>query len=74
MRRSLAELVDKLMAIRKDWTIQDYKEAYDDGEWDVIPDTVPECLEKMEEHIYWRYDMDYIQECIENEKQLLIFK
>jgi len=60
-------MIDQLLKIRKDWTIQDFKDAYAD-EWDEIPETLKECHERMEEYIHHTYDEDYIQECIENEK------
>jgi hypothetical protein len=60
------KLVSELMSIRKDWTIQDFKDAYED-EWDFIPNTLEECHKKMEEYVYHTYDSDYIQECIDNE-------
>jgi hypothetical protein len=60
------DLVNKLMSTRKDWTIQDFKDAYED-EWDEIPSTLKECHEKMEEYINNTYEYSYIQECIDNE-------
>jgi hypothetical protein len=69
MKIDRAKLTSELMGIRKDWVLLDFQEAYGDGEWDVIPETIQECMEKMEEHIYWTYDIFYIRECIENEKK-----
>ena len=63
------ELVNELMEIRKAWTLPDFKEAYGDGEWDVIPESIQECRDQMENHIFHTYDPEYIQECIENEKK-----
>ena len=64
---SHANLVSKLMEIRKGWTMQDFKDAYGDGEWFEIPETLEECREQMEDYIHNTYDTDYIKECIEDE-------
>ena len=69
--------VAELMEIRKDWTIADYKE------WETgvaIPyenrvgvafnvKTLPEWRSLMEEVLYHEYDINYIQECIDNESE-----
>lgn len=61
--------VQKLMEIRKDWTIADYEEWETD---ESIPHpsgrTLSQWREYMEETLYNNYDPDYIQECIDNEK------
>ena len=56
---SHSDLVSELMTIRKDWKIQDFKDAYED-EWDEFPDTIKECHDRMEEYIHHTYDTDYI--------------
>jgi len=68
------ELVSELVALRKEWTIQDFKDAYGDlesepgsREWEVVPETLAECFEKMEEHLFHCYTSNFIQECIEDE-------
>ena len=63
---SHANLVSELMTIRKDWKIQDFKDAYED-EWDEFPDILKKCQDRMEEYIHHTYDTDYIQECINDE-------
>ena len=65
---SREELVSKLCSIRKNWVLLDFTEAYSD-EWGVIPSTVEECKQRMEEHIHNTYDTEYIKECIEDEKE-----
>ena len=64
----LVEGVQKLMEIRKDWTIADYEEWKTD---ESIPHpsgrTLFQWREYMEETLYNNYDPDYIQECIKNE-------
>ena len=66
MKQVVEEEVSLLMALRKDWTLEDFKEAYGDV-WDNIPDTLEQCFEKMEEYISHTYTDDYIKTCIENE-------
>jgi len=63
---SHANKVSELMTIRKDWTIQDFKDAYSD-EWEQIPNTLEECHGQMEEYVYHTYSTEYIQECIDDE-------
>ena len=63
----MIELVNKLMQLRESWTIQDFKDAYED-QWDKIPNSLEECREKMEEFITLTYDESYIIECIESEE------
>ena len=60
------ELAEKLVELRANWTIEDYKEAYVD-EWESIPESLGECKEKMEEYIHHTYEESYIEECVENE-------
>ena len=60
-------LVNRLMQLRESWTLQDYKEAYED-QWDEIPNSLEECRHRMEEFITHTYDESYIKECIENEE------
>jgi len=64
---NLKDLVPVLMDIRKDWTEVDFKEAYGD-EWDDMPVNLSDCFDRMRDHIHHTYDIDYIKECIENEK------
>ena len=63
----LVEGVQKLMEIRKDWTIADYEEWETDESfshrW-----SIRRWREHMEETLYNNYDPDYNQECIDNEK------
>lgn len=61
------DLVNQIMNIRSNWTLQDFAEAYQD-EWDTLPTNLEECQEKMESYIFHTYDTSYIQELIENEK------
>ena len=63
---SRGDLVSKLLEIRSNWTLEDYRESYAD-EWDEMPTTVKECKETMEEYIYHTYDLDYLKEVIETE-------
>ena len=56
-----------LSKIRKNWTKQDFIEAYAD-EWDEIPEGLEACFIEMEDYIYNTYNMAYIEECIESEK------
>lgn len=58
------DLVSKLMEIRKDWQIEDFKEAYSD-EWDSISSNLKTNFERMEFYIANSYDEDYIKELIE---------
>lgn len=60
-------LTQQLVDIRKNWTERDFKEAYSD-EWDFMPDNLEEMFERMGDHIFHTYDIDYIKECIEEEK------
>ena len=60
------ELIEQLMEIRSNWTFEDFKESYLD-EWEEMPKTLLKSIEAMREHIYHKYETDYIKECIENE-------
>ena len=62
-------LVRKLMDIRKDWTIADYEE-WETDESIRFPSgmTLLQWRSHMEETLTNKYDPDYIQECIDNEK------
>jgi hypothetical protein len=62
------ELIDQLMKIRKNWKRRDFVDAYGDGEWEEIPESLEECFDGMEEYIYHTYDVDLIIDCIECEK------
>lgn len=61
--------VAELMEIRKDWTIADYEEWETD---ESIPypsgRSIAEWRQHMEHVLYHNYDINYIQECIDNEK------
>ena len=57
----------ELVELRKDWTLQDYVEAYEDEWVDEMPNNVEECRKKMLSYIENTYDEEYIEECIENE-------
>jgi len=57
----------RLMTVRRAWTLQDYTEAYGDGEWETIPATAEECWERMDEHIAQTYDEGLIKNCLEDE-------
>ena len=61
--------VAELMEIRKDWTIADYEEWETD---ESIPypsgRSITEWRQHMEHVLYHNYDINYIQECIDNEK------
>lgn len=61
--------VAELMEIRKDWTIADYEEWETD---ESIPypsgRSIDEWRQHMEHVLYHNYDINYIQECIDNEK------
>ena len=46
----MGDLVKKLIELREDWELEDYKEAYSD-QWDEMPLSIKECKEKMEEFI-----------------------
>lgn len=63
------ELVQKLMEIRKDWTIADYEE-WETDESIRFPSgmTLREWRDHMEETLSNKYDTNLIQECIDNEK------
>ena len=60
-------LVAKLMQLRESWTLQDFKDAYED-QWDEVPNSLEECREIMENYISLTYDESYIKECIESEE------
>lgn len=60
-------LVAKLMQLRESWTLQDFKDAYED-QWDEVPNSLEECREIMENYISLTYDENYIKECIESEE------
>jgi len=62
-------LVEELMQVRKDWTMQDFEDAYDD-EWTDFPETVEACRERMEEYITQTYDNTLIAECIQDESEM----
>ena len=70
--------VAELMGIRKDWTIADYEEWEPEESipWVApilkarvsIPRSIAEWRQHMEHVLYHNYDINYIQECIDNEK------
>ena len=57
--------VSKLMSLRENWDLQDFKDAYED-EWDEMPDNVEECREMMEEYIEHTYDEEYFLSFLPN--------
>ena len=61
--------VQQLMKIREDWTVEDYEEWETDLS---IPYPSGKCISEwrrhMEQVLYHNYDINYIQECIDNEK------
>lgn len=64
-----SDKVQQLMKIREDWTIEDYEEwetdlsvPYPSGK------SISEWRRHMEQVLYHNYDINYIQECIDNEK------
>ena len=61
------DAVGTLCELRKNWTLEGFKEAYSD-EWEVIPANLDDCHEMMEEYIYHTYDNDFILELIKEEK------
>ena len=58
------EKIDRLIASRSDWTLEDYKEAYADV-WDEMPTTVVACNIAMADYIYHTYDDSLIDEILE---------
>ena len=61
-------LVEQLMEIREDWTVQDYLEAYED-EWEDIQDmSVDRLAERMEEDLTNKYETSYIAILIRDER------
>jgi hypothetical protein len=61
------EGIEVIMKCRENWTIEVFKEAYKD-EWEDFDSLgLAQCFERMEEHIYHKYELDYIIEVIENE-------
>lgn len=60
------EKINKIIELRSDWTLEDYKEAYGDV-WEEMPNTISECKEMMEEYIYHTYDDTFIDELLEYE-------
>ena len=67
MSKNRLKLIEVLMDLRKDWTIEDYTEAYADV-WNKIPRTLKDCSIKMREYITLAYDTTHIKTCIENEQ------
>lgn len=59
-------LLNELLFHRKDWSLQDIKDAYED-EWDEVPDHLGLARNKMEEYIYHTYDPEYIKQLIQEE-------
>lgn len=62
--------IDALLALRNQWTIEDFKEAYrDDFDWRYRPE--PTDIEKwrqyMNDTIHNQYDEELIDECLDNE-------
>jgi len=61
-----AALVSRLCRLRKDWTVADYHEAYDDCL--DLPSDIQGCRDMCRDYIYNNYDFGYLEEVIENEE------
>ena len=66
MNSDKGKLTNKLMVLREDWTLEDFKEAYAD-EWEEMPTNLADCFAQMEEWIFHTYDLKYLKEVIEDE-------
>ena len=61
--------IEALLALRKNWTIQDFEDAYSD-DWDWKPNqpkTIYEWRQYMSDTIYHTYDEALIDECLDDE-------
>jgi len=59
--------IELLCDLRKNWTLQDFQDAYVD-EWETMPTNLKDCHETMEEYIYYTYTDELIVDCITSEK------
>ena len=61
--------IEALLALRKNWTIQDFEDAYsDDWYWKPNqPQTINEWRQYMSDTLYHSYDEALIDECLDNE-------
>ena len=78
-RFSWANLVQQLAELRKDWVLDEYREYYPQIYASVLiefshtrkEDRIRQELhDRMSEHIYHTYDIELVEECLENEKIL----
>lgn len=61
--------IEALLTLRKNWTIQDFDDAYSD-DWDWKPNrpqTIYEWRQYMSDTLYHTYDEELIDECLDNE-------
>ena len=61
--------IEALLALRKNWTLQDFEGAYSD-DWDWKPNrpqTIYEWRQYMNDTIHNTYDEELIDECLDNE-------
>ena len=76
-RFNWANLVEKLAELRKNWQPDEYREAYPQIYASVLIEfsntkkenrIKQELHDRMSEHIYHTYDIELVEECLENEK------
>ena len=76
-RFNWANLVEKLAELRKNWQPNEYREAYPQIYASVLMEfsntkkenrIKQELHDRMSEHIYHTYDIELVEECLENEK------
>mgnify|MGYP003145692193 CR=1 FL=1 len=65
-QKKRTQFVETLCKLRKNWTLQDFQDAYSD-EWETMPTNLKDCHEKMEEYIYYTYTDELMVDCIASE-------
>ena len=69
MKPNRLHKIEALIALRKNWTIEDYEEAYSD-DWDWKPNrpqTIHEWRQYQFDLLHSNYDEELIDECLDNE-------